>query len=157
MIIKTEQKIISQKKSWEYIYCDTTPEYIYKDSQNNHNTNNHTNETLCYFMIILIEIQQPLQHISNSGPVASNHGNLQTTANFLILWNYVVPHTKVNDTEQERRENREQNGGGNRSGRPTGTETDRRRQKGRQALEMRTAGIGRGSRGQQPRQPLDHC
>ena len=34
-----------------------------------------------------------------NGPVASNHGNLKTTANFTVLWYYGVPHNKVNGTE----------------------------------------------------------
>ena len=34
-----------------------------------------------------------------NGPVDSNHGNILTTANFLVLWHYGVPHYELNSTE----------------------------------------------------------
>ena len=74
--------------------------------------------------------------------MANNHGNLLTTANFPVLWNYGVSHAEVNGTDLERGENGEGKGVGNGRGRPTGTETDRERRKGRQVGARRTTGIG---------------
>ena len=83
-----------------------------------------------------------LLYVNITGPVASNHGNRYTAANFPVIWNYGVPNAKVNGTDLERGENGERNWLGNGRGRPTGTETDRERQKGRQTGVRRTMGIG---------------
>ena len=77
-----------------------------------------------------------------NGPVASNHVKLLTTANFLLLWHYGVPHAKVNGTDKEMGENREGNRVGNGRRRPMGTEPDRGQKKGRQAGARRTLGTG---------------
>ena len=74
--------------------------------------------------------------------MSSNHGKLYTTDNCPVLWQYVVPHAEVNGTEYKRGENGEENGVGNRKGRPTGTETDREWREGVQAGARRTTGIG---------------
>ena len=52
--------------------------------------------------------------------MASNHGKLLTTVNCLVLWHYKVPHAEVNDTENERGEKMERNGGGDRKGTANG-------------------------------------
>ena len=59
---------------------------------------------------MLLYFFQCLDDLANSGPVASNHGNLYTTILALVLRALQSTHAEVNITGEGKGENRDGNG-----------------------------------------------